>query len=133
MGIFNLIPIMFDDQQIECRPTQWSDEEFNDPVEYMTTCPKCGQLVTFHIKEIINDHFFCKICDFGISSYNNEKLKAMELEDDQEIQELHKMIEEHKDIELNKEEIKEIQKELTFDQKIIKFLLETRDYLNEYY
>lgn len=64
---FDLIPIKFGDEEISCRPIEWDSE--NVPIKYMTTCPKCAQLIEFMIEDVCEDRYYCPNCENGKKEY----------------------------------------------------------------
>ena len=68
---FDLVPIIFDDTSLQCRPILWDDNDI--PIQYMTTCPKCSQLIQFFVKDTYDDHYYCPNCGWGKETYEQYK------------------------------------------------------------
>jgi len=64
---FDLIPIKFGNEEVDCRPIEWDSE--NVPIKYMTTCPKCAQLIEFMIEDVCEDRYYCPNCENGKEEY----------------------------------------------------------------
>ena len=73
-GIWDLIWVSINGENVQARPIEWDgkpvdavgNDEYGNPVKpivYMTTCPKCSQLVRFHISDIgDNRNVVCPTC-----------------------------------------------------------------------
>ena len=77
MGVFDLVEIYVGAETMRARPTKFSAEEFNNdgigsdgsqvyPTAFETTCPYCGQLLSFELYDIIKLdevlHVVCPNC-----------------------------------------------------------------------
>jgi hypothetical protein len=73
-GPFDLRPIHVHGELLHARPTEWTHEDFSDPdcksTRYESSCPKCGQLIQFGIKDEVVVDSDCAVGDEGCPFWN---------------------------------------------------------------
>ncbi|MEM3000670.1 MAG: hypothetical protein QXP41_00560 [Candidatus Nitrosocaldus sp.] len=83
-GVWDLIWVTINGEDVQARPIKWDgnpvdslgNDEYGNPIRpilYMTTCPKCAQLVKFHIDEISDNRtVICPTCAGIPVSYSDD-------------------------------------------------------------